>query len=134
MNLFQRKRQRPFIHPTERCDIELVMYARTFGCWDQARAEAWLREHSIPYRVVDISREPGAAERLLHWVGYLSVPTFIIARPGEDEPIAPPEPLNGRRPRGLHRGTLITEPSNEQLLAFLLDHKLVAIADNELAV
>lgn len=110
----------------ERNDVELVMYGRRFGCMDQLRATAWLQEHDVPYRFVDIGDDDKAAFHLERWVGYRSVPTFVVAASGEKTPIDRPEPLNGRRPRGVNRGTLITEPTPEQLAEFLLQHDLLA--------
>lgn len=109
----------------QRTDIDLVLYGRQFGCLDQIRAAGWLDEHGVAYRFVDIGANEQAAFRLEQWVGYQSVPTFVIANPGTVVPVEPPDELNGRRPRGLDRGTMITEPSIDQLAAFLLQHDLV---------
>jgi glutaredoxin len=105
---------------------ELVMYGRRFACWDQSRAMSFLSEKDIPYRFVDISADPEAAERLLSWVGHLSVPTLVVALPGEVLPLHDPTPLDhSRRVRGQDRGGMITEPDNTQLEEFLRAHDLL---------
>lgn len=110
-------------HP--RGDIDLILYGRRFGCLDQMRAAGWLDTLGVSYRFVDIGADEEAAFRLEQWVGYQSVPTFIVANSGSVLPIEPPDELNGRRPRGLNRGTMITEPSIDQLADFLLQHDLI---------
>ncbi|MDQ4075009.1 MAG: hypothetical protein M3220_02045 [Chloroflexota bacterium] len=107
-------------------NIELVMYGRTYACWDQSRAMAFLAERNVPYRFVDISRDSTAAHHLQSWVGHLSVPTLVVAQQGDIIPVAEPEPLDrSRRIRGQNRGTLITEPDDLQLEAFLQQHNLL---------
>lgn len=106
--------------------IRLVMFGRRFACADQDRAQTWLERHGIQYDFIDISTDPQAAHLLERWVGFLSVPTLVVARPGEIEPYHPPTPLHpGQRVRGLNRGTLITEPSNEDLERWLAQHGLL---------
>lgn len=106
--------------------IQLVMYGRRFACADQTQAQAWLAERGLQYDFVDISADSQAAGRLEQWVGSLSVPTLIVARPGEHEPYQPPAPLRPeQRVRGLNRGTLITEPSAEDLEHWLIQHGLL---------
>lgn len=105
---------------------ELVMYGRTFACGDQARAMDFLARRGVRYRFVDIGRDVGAATRLQGWVGYLSVPTMVVAPSGSVLPIEEPKPLDpSRRVRGQNRGTMITEPSNDQLESFLRQHQLL---------
>lgn len=109
----------------DRTDIDLIMYGRRFGCLDQIRAAGWLDEHGVSYRCVDIGADEEAAFRLEQWVGYQSVPTFVIANSDAVLPVEPPDDLDGRRPRGVNRGTMITEPSLDQLADFLLQHDLL---------
>jgi glutaredoxin len=105
---------------------ELVMYGRRFACGDQFRAMAFLEAKRIPYRFVDISDDPEAAQRLYNWVGHLSVPTLVVAEEGNVLPITEPAPLDrSRRIRGQNRGTVITEPSDPQLQEFLQQHQLI---------
>lgn len=121
-----RQKTAPSYEARLRDDVELVMYGRQFGCVDQIRAGAWLDEHGVPYRMIDVGRDAQAASRLEQWVGYQSVPTFVIATPGKETPVEPPAALNGHEPRGVDRGTMITEPSIQQLAEFLLRHGLLA--------
>lgn len=109
----------------DRTDIDLILYGRRFGCLDQMRAAGWLDEHDVSYRFVDIGADEEAAFRLEQWVGYQSVPTFVIADSGSVMPVEPPDALDGRRPRGVNRSTMITEPSIDQLADFLLQHALL---------
>ncbi|MBA3530424.1 MAG: glutaredoxin family protein [Ardenticatenales bacterium] len=105
---------------------ELVMYGRRFACWDQSRAMTFLSEKKIPYRFVDISADPNASARLIEWVGHLSVPTLVIAQPGEVLPMRDPKPLDrSQRVRGQDRDTMITEPNNDELESFLRTHHLL---------
>lgn len=108
-------------------DRELVMYTRNWGCYYVGVARALLARHGIPCREIDIDADPTAREWLLQNVGYLSVPTLVIAAPGQVTPIAPALPLApGQSPRGVDRGTILTEPSAEQLTAWLVRHGLLA--------
>lgn len=105
---------------------ELIMYGRQYACADQHDAMTFLQSKQVPYRFVDVSRDAEAAHRLQSWVGHLSVPTLVVAAEGETLPIADPAPLDpARRVRGQDRGTLITEPSPDQLAAFLQAHELL---------
>ena len=59
-----------------RAEPELVMYC-TQWCPDCRRAREWLDRHGIPYREVDVSRDPEARERAAnHNEGRLHTPTF----------------------------------------------------------
>jgi glutaredoxin len=99
---------------------ELVMYTRSFGCAYVSLARYVLDERGLAYREVNIDRDEAAKGRLLDWVGFLSVPTLLIAENGTDLPCAEPLPLPpGVSPRGVDRGTIITEPTPDQLRAWL---------------
>lgn len=112
-------------------DRELVMYVRTFGCGYITLARQELNRAGIPFREINIDRDPAAKERLLAWTGYLSVPTLVIAAPGSDLPLTDPAPLEpGSSPRGVDRGPMLTEPSRQQLRAWL--HKSGFVADDAL--
>ena len=57
------------------------------------------------------------------WVGFESVPTVIIAEDGSVEPFEPPAALAaGKSPRGIDRGSLITEATRVQLRSWLVKH------------
>ncbi len=102
---------------------EIVIYIRTAYCPQVALARDVLNRYQIPYREVDISKDPAMADRLKEWTNFHSVPTLIIANPGEDVPytqFAPPPP--DRPLRGYDRGPMITEPSNDTLENWLHKH------------
>lgn len=106
---------------------ELVMYSRSsFFCSYVRLAERVLAEYQIPYRVIDIDTDTAARQRVLDWTGFLSVPTLVIAEAGEDQPYEEPSPLaKGASPRGIDRGPMLTEASQEQLEAWLIKHGLL---------
>ena len=106
---------------------ELVMYTRTLGCPFVTIAGRVLAEHKISYRELFVDRDEVARERVQAWTGFLSVPTLVIAEPGDVLPYAEPEPLPaGASPRGVNRGSMITEPNTDQLLAWLAQHDFIA--------
>src|SRR5436190_2028637 len=99
---------------------ELVMYSRTSPCPFVSLAKRILEREAVPYRELYIDQERTFENRVLEWTGFLSVPTLIIANPGEDLPISPPTPLSpGASPRGIDRGPMLTEPAEEQLIDWL---------------
>jgi glutaredoxin len=101
-------------------DKELIVYGRTFPCPDLSRAKRFLEANSIQYRQINIDEDEDAADFVERWVGHRSVPTIIVAQQGQTEPISDPAPLpRGRSARSFDRGTMITEPSNDALFAFL---------------
>lgn len=105
---------------------ELIMYSRTWGCPFMTLAKKVLADYSVPYREIFIDTDKQARERVLEWTGFLSVPTLVAAQPGDVLPYEPPSPLErGRSPRGINRGTIITEPNIDQLLAWLVEQGFV---------
>lgn len=105
---------------------ELVMYSRTMGCPYISIAKKALSEYKIPYREIYIDQDDTARQRVLDWTGFLSVPTIIIARKGEDLPATPPDYLElGASPRGINRGSMITEANREELLGWLRQHGFI---------
>lgn len=106
---------------------ELVMYTRTAGCPFVTLAKRVLEDYQLPYREVFIDKSEVDRQRLLDWVGFLSVPTLIVAEPGQSVPYAEPEPLErGLSPRGINRGSMITEPNIAQLGAWLKQHEFIS--------
>ena len=95
---------------------EIVMYVRRFYCPNVALARDVLKRYDISYREIDIDQDPEMAARVKAWTHYHSVPTIIIANPGEDVPYTDflPYPTNGSN-KGYDRGPMITEPNNSQL-------------------
>jgi glutaredoxin len=106
---------------------EVVMYSRTQGCPYVTTAKRVLQEAHVPYREIHIDKDPEARNRVLYWTGFLSVPTLVIAENGSSLPISAPEPLpeDAISPRGIDRGTMITEPSADELMAWLRKHNLI---------
>lgn len=99
---------------------ELVMYNRRKPCPWVVVAVQTLQLHGIAWREVLIDEDDAARRRLLDWVGFLSVPTLIVAAPGSDLPLEEPAALAaGTSPRGIDRGSMITEPGMAQLSAWL---------------
>jgi glutaredoxin len=105
----------------------LVMYLRNTSCLYVSTARHVLDQMGISYQEIDIDRDKTARERVLNWTGFLSVPTLVIARPGETVPFEDPRPLpRGQSPRGVDRGSMLTEPSGPQLEQWLARHGLAA--------
>jgi glutaredoxin len=105
---------------------ELVMYTRTSPCPFVTLAKRVLNHQHVTYRELFIDQDKAIERRVLTWTGFLSVPTLIIAREGEDLPYEEPSPLpKDSSPRGVNRGPMLTEPSEEQLLNWLRQHGLL---------
>ncbi|MBI5666810.1 MAG: glutaredoxin [Chloroflexi bacterium] len=105
---------------------ELVMYSRRMGCPYVTVAKRVLDDYHVPYREILIDMDDTARQRVLRWTGFLSVPTLVVAETGSDVPFQDPAPLAaGVSPRGIHRGTMITEPSADQLADWLAEHGFI---------
>ncbi len=108
-------------------EYELVMYTRTTPCPFVSLAKRVLEADGVGYRELFIDREKIIEQRVLDWTGFLSVPTLIIARPGEDLPYTDFAELpKDASPRGVDRGPMITEPSEEQLKSWLRHYGFLA--------
>ncbi|NWF70366.1 MAG: glutaredoxin family protein [Chloroflexi bacterium] len=106
---------------------ELIMYHRTYGCPFVTVARQVLADYGVPYREVFIDQDAAARERVIAWTGFQSVPTLVVANPGELLPYEPPAYLeHGLSPRGINRGSMITEPSADQLTFWLKQHGFIA--------
>jgi len=107
-------------------DKELVMYSRTFGCPYVSIAKKTLSEYNVSFREIYIDKDDKARQYVLNWTGFLSVPTLIVANIGEDLPYQPPSTLQkGASPRGVNRGSMITEASHDELIVWLIQHGLI---------
>ena len=105
---------------------ELVMYSRSTPCPFVTIARQVLANEGIQYREIFIDRDEQARARVLDWTGFESVPTLIVAADGDDLPIETESPLErGRSPRGIDRGSMITEPDIMQLTTWLNRHGLI---------
>jgi len=106
---------------------ELIVYGRTYPCPDLTRAKRFLEANQITYRQINIDQDEAALEFVRRWVGHLSVPTIVVAKPGDVQPIEDPAPVPpGRSARSFDRGTMITAPSDEALRGFLQRHGLAS--------
>lgn len=109
---------------------ELVMYSRTSGCPFITIAKKVLGEHSLTFRELYIDQDESAKQRLLDWVGFLSVPTIIVANEGDILPYEQPAFLErGKSPRGIDRGSMITEANAQELTTWLQKHNFIAVTE-----
>jgi len=105
---------------------EIVMYSRTYGCPYVRTAKRVLDRHQLAYREIFINKIPVAKKRVIEWTGFESVPTIIVADRGHDLPYAPPARLPARSsPRWVNRGSMIPEPSEQQLTDWLRQHTFI---------
>ncbi len=105
---------------------ELVMYSRSYSCPFVTLAKRVLTDYHVVYREVYIDQDTEARERVVQWTGFLSVPTLIVAEAGEVLPYEAPEALEkGYSPRGIDRGSMITEPNAEELATWLHRHGFI---------
>ncbi len=103
----------------------LVVYSSPWciNCLDTQEA---LKEWQVDYVNVDIKKDKGAAGRVRTWTGFESVPTLVIAGDNSMEPCQEPAPLvPGGSPRGVDRGTMLTEPTRKELHAWLVKHGIL---------
>jgi len=104
-------------------EYEVVMYSRTSSCPFVRTAKRVFDRENIPYREIFIDQDSAAEQRVIQWTGFKSVPTIIAARPGEDMPFEAPALLEaGASPRGIDRGSMITEPGEITLEDWLRKH------------
>lgn len=104
----------------------LLMYTRTFGCPYISVAKRVFEQYNISYDEIFIDRDPMAKQRVLDWTGFLSVPTIIITEPDDDMPYETPAHLPaGDSPRGVNRGSMITEANQMELVAWLRQHGFI---------
>lgn len=104
----------------------LIMYTRAGGCPDQALARRCLDEWHVQPVERNISTDPDAAQRLRELIGCLAVPTFVVADEA-DQPITPPQPIEKWRSiRNVDRGSIISEPTRDNLNRFLTRHGFLA--------
>ena len=105
---------------------ELVMYSRSTPCPFVSTARSVLKKLNIPYRELLIDQDELYEKRVVTWTGFMSVPTLIIANIGEDLPYEEPAFLpKGNTPRGVDRGSMLTEPDEPQLTNWLVRQGLL---------
>jgi glutaredoxin len=106
---------------------ELIMYTRG-GCAMVGLAKRVLHDYHVPYREVAVDRNDDARQWVMSTTGFLSVPTLVVANPGDLLPFETPLPLaRGSSPRGVNRGSIITEPSMSQLIEWLEQHGFIEV-------
>ncbi len=105
---------------------QVVVYMSPW-CGSSADTQRALSEWGVPATFVNIKEDRAAAARLRGWVGFESVPTVIVAEDGSVEPFeSPAELAAGKSPRGLDRGSLITEATRVQLRSWLVKHGILS--------
>ncbi len=112
--------------------MRVLMYSRETPCPDVDVARRVLGILQVPYEEINIEEDTSSRARVLAWTGRATVPTIVIAEGagvGPYEPVAPVTP--GSSTRGVDRGALISEPSADELLAFLTKHGLVPVEREE---
>ena len=111
--------------------VTLVMYSRMTPCPFVSLAKRVLDQLKVGYREIFTDEDPEAEKRVLAWTGFLSVPTLVVAQPGDVFPIEPPMPIvPGSSPRGIDRNSMITEPNEDQLIAWLVKNGLLTRVTN----
>jgi glutaredoxin len=109
----------------EKMSKRVVAYVSQW-CGQSQDTKRALREWKVPCEFVDVKADRAAAARLREWVGFESVPTVILAEEDCLEPCEPPKPLiPGSGPRGVDRGSMITEASRAELRAWLVKNGLL---------
>jgi glutaredoxin len=104
----------------------LIMYSRSYGCPFITVAKQVLGDFSIPYQEIYIDKDESAKQRVIAWTGFQSVPTLVVANAGDILPYEEPAPLEkGHSPRGINRGSMLTEASADQLKTWLVQHGFI---------
>lgn len=107
----------------------IVMYSRTTGCPFITLAKRVLNDYDVAYQEIFIDQDNDARQRVHAWTGFLSVPTLVVADADADLPYEEPSPLaSGASPRGINRGSMITEPGMDQLTDWLAQHGFIEVA------
>jgi formylglycine-generating enzyme required for sulfatase activity/glutaredoxin len=99
---------------------DLVVFGRSTFCPDLVRVKEWLHAWNVPYRQIQTDWDEAAAYRLDEWLGSRTVPTLVVAEYGSIDPIAPPADVDLSHLRNTDRGTMLHEPDEETLRAFLV--------------
>ncbi len=111
---------------------QLVMYSRTTGCPYISVAKRMLDDYALGYHEIFIDKDMEARKRVQTWTGFLSVPTLVASKPGDVLPYEDPLPLApGSSPRGINRGSMITEANVEQLRQWLTQHGFIGSDDED---
>jgi hypothetical protein len=109
---------------------EIIVYASDKHGKDVEAIDHILHQYHIPHRELSIDRDPAALGRVLLWTGRRSVPTLVAADTGSDGPYQPPRPVKSwDGGRGVDRGSIISEPSETQLVSWLRRQGFVPLSD-----
>jgi glutaredoxin len=126
--LFGISPQKPMTLPNT-LPYTLVMYSRTYGCPFISVARRTLNKYTLDYQEIMIDLDTEARERVLAWTGFLSVPTLVLADHGSLLPFAEVSPLEiGKSPRGINRGAMLTEPNENELTEWLIEHSMLVLS------
>jgi glutaredoxin len=105
----------------------IVMYGRTTGCPFITVAKRVFSDYNLSYEEIMIDKDSEARRRVLEWTGFLAVPTIVAAEGDDVLPYEEPAYLpKGNSPRGINRGSMITEPSIEGLTTWLRQHEFIS--------
>ena len=105
---------------------QVIVYMSPW-CYTSQDTQNALKEWGVPATFINIKEDKDAAARVRGWVGFESVPTVILAEADSLLPYEPPASLaSGASPRGIDRGSMITEASRVQLKAWLTRHGVLA--------
>ena len=70
--------------------MDLTVYSSPY-CGDCREAKRFLAQHNIPYKDVDITTTPGAADEIVKRTGKRAIPQFVI----DGEWVQPYDPRKG---------------------------------------
>jgi mycoredoxin len=70
--------------------MDLTVYSSPF-CGDCREAKRFLAQHNIPYKEIDITTTPGAADEIVKRTGKRAIPQFVI----DGEWVQPYNPREG---------------------------------------
>lgn len=113
----------PVIKP--RPPYDLVIYGKTTFCPDLENTKHWLQRWNVPYRQMSYDQDEQVALQLDSWLGSRTVPTLVIARYGGVTPITAPADADLSNLRNTDRGSMLHEPDEATLHAFLTRHGMV---------
>jgi glutaredoxin len=100
----------------------LVVYISPW-CWNCSDTREALKSWGVPATFVDVKKDPTAATKVRAWTGFESVPTLVIAEGEAVDPCEAPLALpGGASPRGVDRGSMLTEPTRTELRSWLEKH------------
>ncbi len=107
-------------------ELDIILYSRTFSCPYTLMAKKVLNQNRVPYKEILIDRDPVARRWMVDWTGYEAVPTIVAAAAGTVFPLDAPTPLaKGASPRGVNRGSMITEPTEQEFIHWLRRNQFI---------